>query len=701
MLSAIIYFALVVIKKPKVAVEERNEILKTGGRLFWANLIITFFQNIQGDILVYDFFMAVVSASLTYVFYKIFVNGIAVIKDLNEKRAFTIEELISCCIIVAIATLVFDYLTIFNLQVSNIIIAFLIMVLGWKNGLLVGCTSGLSIGLVLSMIEQQNSIQMAVFAVCGILAGIFNKFGKIGVIVGFILGNSIIIYLSNGQSIQIVYFREIFVAALGLLFVPKNIKLELEDILPKGKLLSDLGENRLTQNDEMFEKINNISNTISEMVIEEKQIPENLAEEFKDILSQNLDEISYNIFYEDIIDEENKIIDDIYNLLLKNDIILEKDFMEILKQHNNYVVIQDETIKNDLQEMIKIINKSYKMLQIEVAKIQEKNKNISSVKKELKNISSVINSAVKESVNKSKFENKEKEIYELLQSKYDEVIDVKVKQLKNEKYIVSISFKNDRFKEKECIINIANILTKNFVHKIIFQSDKQEENYVQNYMSEDKYLLQIGCSKVTKDGSSVSGDCSLQMKLDDGKYLLAISDGMGSGKDARKAGKLALNTLEKLLQKGFDKDDLVNFINDSLILNTDSEMYATLDFSIIDLYKGEIKIAKNGASNSYIKNKKKLEIIKSSNIPVGIVEKANFECQTIKAEDGDILIMCSDGLLNYQNDFNENWVENYLKNITTSNVQKIADMIVVEAIDNNFGKAKDDITIIVAKIVKK
>lgn len=73
-LSSIIYFALVLVFKPKVAVEERNELLKTGKRLFIACFIVTFFQNVKGIVLTYDMFMALVSASLTYVFYKIFVN---------------------------------------------------------------------------------------------------------------------------------------------------------------------------------------------------------------------------------------------------------------------------------------------------------------------------------------------------------------------------------------------------------------------------------------------------------------------------------------------------------------------------------------------------------------------------------------------------------------------------------------------------
>lgn len=72
-------------------------------------------------------------------------------------------------------------------------------------------------------------------------------------------------------------------------------------------------------------------------------------------------------------------------------------------------------------------------------------------------------------------------------------------------------------------------------------------------------------------------------------------------------------------------------------------------------------------------------------------------------EDNDIVVMCSDGIMEsnteYQN--RELWVRDILETIETDNVQKIADIITKEAIDNGYGIAKDDMTIMVAKFTKK
>ena len=702
-LSSIIYFALVLIFKPKVAVEERNELLKTGKRLVIACFIVTFFQNVKGIVLTYDIFMAIVSSAISYVFYKIFVNGLVIIKEWGKKRAFTLEEVMAVSIIFAIMSVAFNGITIFNLHLSNIVIIFLVMLLGWKNGMLVGATAGLSMGLVVSMIELQNGLQIAVFAVSGIFAGLLNRFGKIGVIIGFLLGNSLLIYLSSGNTIQIVYFREIVVAAIALLFVPSKVKIEIEDLVGKNKLLADVGENRLTENQAMMERLRHISETISEMVSEEQEEMTEMSEDFKDILFGNLEEIPNNMFYEDIINEENQIADDIYIALQTNDILLENDLIMILKNHNNYIIMQDAAIRNDLQEMVKIINRSYKMLQIEITKLQEKNKNRKTMKKDLENISNAIQNTIQSNENASKtdFLSKEKELIVLLKNKYQNAISCQIKQAKNEKYIVQIAFQDDKVKDKQYITNISNILTKNLGVKMVFMRDEFGKNYIQTYTSEDKFVLQIGSSKVTKDGSSVSGDCNLQMKLDDGKYLLAISDGMGTGKGARNGSKLAINTLEKMLKSGFDDDELIGFINDKLNINTDSEMYATLDFAICDMFAGNVKIAKSGACHTYIKNKKNVTVIESQTMPVGIVTETKLDVQTVEVSDGDIIIMCSDGLLEIQDDVSKDWIQEYIKNINTTNVQKIADLIVAEAVDKNFGVVRDDITVIIAKVIKK
>ena len=258
------------------------------------------------------------------------------------------------------------------------------------------------------------------------------------------------------------------------------------------------------------------------------------------------------------------------------------------------------------------------------------------------------------------------------------------------------------------IKKMGRILNKVFNENMILQKQEcglrlKNTNCAYTYLSEDKQNLQIGIAKTTKANSTISGDSLVQTKLEDGKYLVAISDGMGSGQEARKASKTATTMLEKLLLSGFDKDSSLRLINSTLNAIGQDDMYATLDISIFDLYSGNLEFIKNGACPTYVKNNRNVQVLKSLSLPTGILIDIDLVVYDKDLQEGDILVMCSDGILESSEEYTnkELWLKFLLEEIETDDVQKIADIILQEAIDNNYGNAKDDMTVIVAKVTNK
>lgn len=178
--------------------------------------------------------------------------------------------------------------------------------------------------------------------------------------------------------------------------------------------------------------------------------------------------------------------------------------------------------------------------------------------------------------------------------------------------------------------------------------------------------------------------------------------GWGRGPEAKKSSSIAVKMLKRLLSKGFDKDTSIELINSTLSLNSEEDMYATLDTAIFDLYAGNVEFVKNGACPTFIKNKRQVQIVKSLALPAGLIDNIELVVHDKDLEEGDIIVMCSDGILEsaeeYQN--KEIWLKSLLEELITDNPQKIADIILQEAIDNGYGVAKDDMTILVAKISK-
>ena len=137
-------------------------------------------------------------------------------------------------------------------------------------------------------------------------------------------------------------------------------------------------------------------------------------------------------------------------------------------------------------------------------------------------------------------------------------------------------------------------------------------------------------------------------------------------------------------------------------MNANEEIFATLDIAIVDLYNGKMEFIKNGACPTYIKNKKKVQIVKSLSLPAGILKDINLTIYDKDIENQDIIVMCSDGILDSNVEYKnkELWVKYVLEDIETTNSQKIADLILNEAVDNSYGIAKDDMSVITCKFIK-
>ena len=308
------------------------------------------------------------------------------------------------------------------------------------------------------------------------------------------------------------------------------------------------------------------------------------------------------------------------------------------------------------------------------------------------------------------YKTQKEQVKKLLEEKEIELKDITVKQEDSSRYIITLyTGVCDSVDGKECgVKKIARILAKVFNEKMILQKQKcglraNDNTCMYTFTSEDEFTMQVGLAKAKKFDSIISGDTTLQTRLEDGKYLLAISDGMGSGPDARKSSKIAIKTLERLLQSGFNNDTALKLVNTTISANTDEDMYATLDVSILDLYKGNMKFIKNGACPTFVKRGGNVETLKSVSLPTGILNNIDLVEYNYDLQDGDIVVMCSDGILESNKEYisKDLWMQEILEEIETDDAQRMADLILKEAIDNDFGKEKDDMTVMVYKIHKK
>ena len=710
-LTILFFFLSIIFFKPYVQ-DDRNEITKLGKNILISTILVQVIKSFIAPVLVYDVIISVITVILTYSFYKIFVNSVAVIENFGEKAAFTIEEIIGATVLVAIAAVSVNQYRIFGISLS----IFLILVMAFKNGVLVGSTIGISIGLILGVIGSSTPMQVLTFAVSGMFAGILNKFGKFGTIAGFVLGSAILSYISTGHAMEIVWYKEIIIASIALLFVPRYFEINIDSLMVKNKFLSPILNNRLAESQNTEQRLSYLSDTVKEiaknygikddeLMIDEIENINKSKEAFIEDLLNNLDSFPNNILYEELISPSNGIIEEIYKILVDKEQINEKNILEIFENRNEILDIKtNQAIKDDVEQVVRIINRTYRINEMNFQWKQKLQDNRKSISKQLKGVSKAI-SEIAEDISKTKekpYQRKETEIVELLKQKDIFVKEIKITQNNSKKYFIELVFEKN-YEDKEKIKIIEDILTTICKEKISFHSDTAHLDtalYMQKYMSKDKFIARIAVAQATKTGNKVSGDSNIQIKLDDNKYLVAISDGMGSGKEARKGSQIVTKMLKQTLSAGFDKTDSLELINSTVKLSTE-EIYATMDVMILDLYKGVAEFIKNGACKTYIKNKQDISFVESNSLPLGILNDVDFTLYDKDIKNGDVFVMCSDGIIECDREQSgDGWFVKLLKEINTNNIKKVASIILNEAIDKGYGVLRDDMTVVVIKILE-
>lgn len=726
--TSVVFFASLFVLRTRVQ-DECNEQRKVGKNIIISSLIVQIFPLIFGTFYLYDLLIGIMQAIVTFIFYKIFVNSITVIRDYGYKKVFSIEELMGASMMIAISFSALTPIHILGFSLKNILCILIVLVLGWKNGMLVGATGGITIGVVLGIIDEGQPIMIAAFAISGLIAGLFSRFGKPGVIIGFVLGNTLLTYASNGHIVPVIVFQEILIASLGLLLIPRKIEFAIEDVFNSSKLLPEITGRALEGSKETIRKLTNISETISELaksytqtaatVLDDEmtKIEKENEEIFIKELHNNIENLEDNMLFEEIY-YSDEIVSDIFKALLINTRITAKQLMEIFSNHNNYILgfdkeNDDDSVDKDIYEMIKKINYSYKMSKMNFVykkKIEENNKNVSA---QLQGVSDIIAEIAydiedTQNVDNDEFRKEKNQIVQLLKQKQINIDEIYIKKEESGRYHVTVYQKCcEDVDGSDCPCKTIGQVISRVLNEAMNLSDqvcglrKNEEICKFSYMSKDKFNLQIGIAKSTKNGSPVSGDTSIQTRLEDGKYLIALSDGMGSGPEARKSSKIAIKMLERLLTSGFKKDTSIKLINSTLATTMKEEdMYATLDIAILDLYAQNMEFVKNGACPTYVKRNKHVQLVNSISMPTGLLDNIELIVYDKDIEKGDIIVMCSDGIIESNSDYQNKdlWLKYLLEEISNDDVQKIADIIISEAIDNDFGKEKDDMTVIVAKV---
>ncbi|AOY75518.1 stage II sporulation protein E [Clostridium formicaceticum] len=654
----------------------------------------------------YDVMMVAFEALVIFVIVYIASYALPIMLESKNRKILSTEEIICVAILMAIGLTGIQEVSIFQLSLRNSIAILLTILFAYNGGTAVGASVGITLGLITSMsIAGIPPVVIGIFGFSGLLAGIFKDTGKLGTGLGFLIGNAILTFYINGYYEVFIQFREIFLAFALFLLLPATWIQHLEKFTnnPKSIIYADQSHSERMKK-QTYEKLMEFSGAFHE-----------LAATFEKISDK------YEIFEKDDL---TNLIQEVANYTCSNcgmkRSCWEKNFNATYQSMADLLVlietrdsIEVESLPEEIrkrcihpQKVMEKMTHLYELNYLDMTWKQQFIENRQLVGEQFKGVAEAVRHMAKDLSSETTFDiDLENDLYVALDKAGLSVKNIMVTDHQGGNLEITIE-KNPCYHRESCINNFIPVISEAVGSKLVkkpgtcsYQRDGKGCSFT--LVKANQYTAVTKVAKMTKAGNLLSGDTYTFMDIKDNQYLTAISDGMGTGDKAHRQSNATITMLEKMMEAGFDREVAIKTINSMLMLKSSEEIFSSLDMALLDLCNGRVDFVKIGSVQSFIKRSQTtVETIHSSTLPIGILKDIQYNENVQKIEDGDFIVMVSDGILEVSKEEGEQWLEDFLASTETRNPQDLADKILEKALNLNNNKVRDDMTVLVTKVFK-
>lgn len=205
----------------------------------------------------------------------------------------------------------------------------------------------------------------------------------------------------------------------------------------------------------------------------------------------------------------------------------------------------------------------------------------------------------------------------------------------------------------------------------------------------------FGVAYAVKKGEKVSGDTHSVIRINEHAFLMALSDGMGSGVYARKVSEAAISLIEAFYRAEMPEDTVLKTINKLLSFNRD-ERFTCIDIVAVNLESGRADFVKIGSPAGIIVREGEIKVLESASLPLGILDTLKPTVCSEFLKSGDIVVFMSDGVTSAFSSATE--LYEFLQGLKPLNPQSLADKILAAALDRAGHTATDDMTVVCTRL---
>lgn len=677
-----------------VDLHEKQLVLKAAICSIASFVMFMAYTYING-MLSFDILISSIEAFLVFVLAYIFSIFIGCFRE-NNKVSFNKEEVISIVITLSLGLIALDKLSIANIKIQNIVAMFIIMIVSYYGEGADGAAAGAFLGLVLNISDQLAPTAIGIWAFAGLIAGVLKGFKKIGVSCGFVVG-WILINGYTGFDNKIIYSSlDVLISLILFISLPdKILEKWVSTLKPVSKEKADYDK-----------KIS--SRSVAERLKEFSGAYNLLSTQF---LIMNKDESSKT-------DNErlNAMLDNVaqnvcvncpgYTTCYKTDFYRTyKMLFELINSAQYRGCIEKNIVPQWFKErcgrwldaFVKELNYSFNLYKVNL--IWEKrldeakeimSKQLNEVSETIDHMAEYVNSNVKVQVKLKDMISAELSNGNI---KYEEL-----EVYKDSNGILNIEIGHrgcmGRLKcENHIMPLIHNVVSSDFVkYKEGCMIDKESGTCYLRLVEKPKFTFETAQISIAKNIGGVCGDYARAFQVNAGKTVMILSDGMGTGIKAFNQSNASVEAMEGLIRSGFENNVAAKLVNSILVVGDKNDNFATLDMCNINMYTGDIEFSKVGAAPSYIKRKNKVEYINSDTLPAGIMDDIDFKLEYKHLEDGDAIILISDGVIDNGDGL---WLKRYINRLQITDPEMAAKAIIDVACENFKGELSDDMTVIV------
>ncbi|QGU00517.1 Stage II sporulation serine phosphatase for sigma-F activation (SpoIIE) [Candidatus Syntrophocurvum alkaliphilum] len=641
-------------------------------------------------------FEALLAGILTFVL----VVASDVVKARKPLVTFSFEEIAAFMILGIGIIMGLNDVYIGSLSLTGILCKFTILVAAFLWGSGGGTMVGVMAGVIPSVASSIFAHTLGMYAVAGLLAGLFKNFGRVGVIIGFMLGAMGISFFIQDINTAILGLWEAAIASIVFFLLPSSLK-EKVPIQSLGPI------SNLKEKD--FELIDGkIKEAAQNRIHHLAGVFDELSSTFTDeqtIKVKNNKELYLNYLYEELSQGFCEGCSRHHNCWDKDSYNTSQELLDLFTIAETYGQIEYENCSIEFKrrclysrDLISTVNYLFDNLRMNEYWTEKLEESRGLVANQLKGVSHLIKGLAEEIDIKTVLD------FELREKLFKETKNygLNIKELNpirtngDQLYINIIT--DSCTTGDNCELNISQSISS-------IMGEKMEvcEKRCPHFMGKGSceftltrsfnYKVISGAAQVAKD--KVCGDSFTIATLKEGKELIALSDGMGVGEVASTESKTAVGLLENLLNSGFNKEISLKTINSALLLRSTNETFATIDMTMIDLYTAEVDFIKIGCAPSYIKRGKKVGVVTSNSLPAGILDDVEVKSQKRSLCPKDMLVMVSDGVLeNARGKDGEEWLMQLLSNLNEDDPQIVAETILNHALAQARGIPNDDMSVI-------